>query len=169
MACSHASGCPLFPKLNASLRGWRDAYCDSDSGWQSCARYTQSLTGQSVPITLLPNGKYAHTMTRAGAEPGAPPRSRFDSLPTVGATRPGTPFEEAPAEAQAPARPSRWDALPPATDPAGRAAAPAGRSAASPLLVHTAAPTPVRTPPTPPTPARESWWTRLVNWMRGPA
>jgi hypothetical protein len=158
MACSHASGCPLFPKLNASLSGWRDAYCDSDSGWKSCARYTQSLTGQAVPITLLPNGKYAHTVTRSGVGAQAPQqRSRFESLPRVGAIRPGTPFEDAPAPVRAPAASSPWDALP------------------SPVLVRTPTPAPTpaprqaRTPPNPATPARERWWTRLVNWMRGPA
>ena len=148
MACSHSGGCPLFPKLNASLRGWRDAYCDSDTEWRSCARYTQSLTGRSVPITLLPNGKYAHTMTRAGAAapasltapaetPPGPAPSRFASLPRVAAASPESPFEDAPEQA-------------------------------APVLVRPPLPA-APTPPPPPAPASGSWWTRLVNWMRGPA
>ena len=64
MSCTHTDACPLFPKLNASLRGWRDAYCDSDRGWRHCARYNRSLSGVSVPLTLLPNGKYAHALAR---------------------------------------------------------------------------------------------------------
>lgn len=142
MACSHSGGCPLFPKLNASLRGWRDAYCDSDTEWRSCARYTQSLTGRSVPIMLLPNGKYAHTMTRAGAAAAVPASvaapaqaSRFASLPRVAAAAPESPFEDAPEQA-------------------------------APVLVRPPVPA---APPPPPAPARVGWWTRLVNWMRGPA
>ena len=146
MACSHSAGCPLFPKLNASLRGWRDAYCDSDTEWRSCARYTQSLTGRSVPITLLPNGKYAHTMTRtapgsgsvtaSGTGPVPARSSRFASLPRVATAPPGSPFEQAPAQA-----------APPLVRP----------------------PTPAATAPTPPPPTGRSWSTRLVDWMRGPA
>ncbi len=59
MACTHAAGCPLFPHLNASLQGWRDYYCDSTDRWQTCARYKLSLTGERVPISLLPNGHRA--------------------------------------------------------------------------------------------------------------
>jgi hypothetical protein len=144
MACSHSGGCPLFPKLKASLRGWRDAYCDSDTEWRNCARYAQSLTGRSVPITLLPNGKYAHTMTRAGAAAAVPaalvgpaeaPPSRFASLPRVAAASPESPFEDAPEQP-------------------------------APVLVRPPLPA---APPPPPAPARGGWWTRLVNWMRGPA
>lgn len=140
MACSHSGGCPLFPKLNASLRGWRDAYCDSDTEWRSCARYTQSLTGRSVPLTLLPNGKYAHTMTRAAGPADPPPggrQLRFASLPRVAAASPESPFEDVPEQ-------------------------PAPVLVRSPLPVAPA-------PPPPPPPARGRWWTRLVNWMRGPA
>ena len=52
MGCLHAKGCPLFPLLNASLRGWRDYYCDSEDRWLDCARYKLSRTGQPVPISL---------------------------------------------------------------------------------------------------------------------
>jgi hypothetical protein len=30
-------------------------------------------------------------------------------------------------------------------------------------------PTPTAPTPTPPPPTGKSWWTRLVDWMRGPA
>lgn len=73
MSCSHAAGCPLFPLLRASLRGWREYYCDSDDQWLGCARYQVSLTGERVPISLLPNGARARHLEdvteadRAGA------------------------------------------------------------------------------------------------------
>jgi hypothetical protein len=169
MACSHSTGCPLFPKLNASLSGWRDAYCDSDTGWQSCARFTQSLTGQSVPITLLPNGKYAHTVARASDIADAPQRSRFESVPRTGAAAPGSPFEEAPPQAPARVAPSVWDDPAPAARSARPSTLPRASAVKSPVLVRPAPPTPVRQPPPPPTPARTGWWTRLVDWMRGPA
>lgn len=64
VGCSHATGCPLFPLLNASLQGWRDYYCDSTDRWQECARYKMSLTGERVPISLLPNGHHATHLKR---------------------------------------------------------------------------------------------------------
>jgi hypothetical protein len=139
MGCTHVSGCPLFPKLNASLRGWRDAYCDSGAGWQSCARYQRSLTGHVVPLTLLPNGHDAQVIMRAGPVATAT-RSRFATDRPVD-HRPGSPFESAPE----PARP-----------------APAPRPAVAPVL--TAEPDPV-----PPAGPLRSWWVRLLDWMRSPA
>lgn len=59
MSCWHTAVCPLFPHLRSSLRGWRDHYCDSEQGWRDCARYKMSLTGEPVPIALLPNGRTA--------------------------------------------------------------------------------------------------------------
>ncbi len=59
MACTHARDCPLFPKLKSSLAGWRTHYCDTDSAWKDCARYTYSLKGKPAPLALLPNGKMA--------------------------------------------------------------------------------------------------------------
>ena len=157
MGCSHASGCPLFPKLNASLRGWRDAYCDSETGWQQCARYVQSRSG-TVPLTLLPNGKYAHTITRpaaVGAGGSAlaldEQRLRFESLPRpVHDPDSDSPFEAAPVVQEAPARPVDEPHTPTPRAPAPAAPRPAA-------------------PPTPPAPTRPGWWTRLLTWMRGPA
>lgn len=59
MGCLHTSACPLFPHLNESLAGWRSYYCDNEENWRGCARYQMSLTGERVPITLLPNGRHA--------------------------------------------------------------------------------------------------------------
>ena len=57
MSCTHTNSCPLHPRLNASLAGWKTAYCDTEQAWLDCARYQASLTGQPVPLALLPNGK----------------------------------------------------------------------------------------------------------------
>jgi hypothetical protein len=81
MGCTHRAGCPLFPMLNASLRGWRETYCDSTTGWQGCARYTLSRTGAPVPLALLPNGKYVQAI---GAAAGSAPASRFAPAPRPG-------------------------------------------------------------------------------------
>lgn len=76
MSCSHATTCPLFPHLHSSLAGWKRTYCDSNDGWHNCARYEKSLTGETVPLSLLPNGKMVQIMepdsdgATAGAEAG---------------------------------------------------------------------------------------------------
>lgn len=62
MPCQHATTCPLFPRLNHSLVGWKTAFCDSDEASKGCARFQLSLTGKPVPLGLLPNGKVV-TMT----------------------------------------------------------------------------------------------------------
>ena len=57
MSCTHTNSCPLHPRLNASLAGWKTAYCDTEQAWLDCARYQASLSGKPVPLALLPNGK----------------------------------------------------------------------------------------------------------------
>lgn len=126
MSCTHVPDCPLFPKLNASLRGWRDAYCDSESAWRGCARFEQSQSGRAVPLALLPNGRLVHTIASSRATAAAPSRFRTAPLPAVADG--GSPFERehlepapeppadpAPARAQvavrvrpAVPRPGRW-------------------------------------------------------------
>lgn len=104
MSCSHATGCPLFPLLNASLQGWRDFYCDSrEERWRDCARYKLSLTSTRVPISLLPNGHHAQHLKRdadadscGAAGPRQASQSRPDPVPETrdrlaGRTRQGTP------------------------------------------------------------------------------
>jgi hypothetical protein len=147
MGCTHVPDCPLFPKLNASLRGWRDAYCDSDSAWRDCARYRQSNTGRAVPLTLLPNGRLAQTITRSRVATASP--SRFATAPVqLPAADPDSPFEREPLGPEPVARPdggSPWAG-------AGPVAAPVRR--------------PVVQAPAPPGP-RPGRWARLVAWMRG--
>lgn len=57
MACSHVTNCELFVQfaLNPALDLWKAHYCEGD--FAHCARYQRSNSGQSVPLTLLPNGK----------------------------------------------------------------------------------------------------------------
>jgi hypothetical protein len=145
MGCSHTGECPLFPLLNASLRDWRDYYCDSEDGWRGCARYKLSTTGQPVPITLLPNGANAQHLrgvsavhSSDAAQPRHVPPSRLDpGFPQTPAAR----FEPAPTPARA-------------FNPASPAQVP------HPSGIPSARPT---------RPTRRRWWTRLTHWMTGPA
>jgi hypothetical protein len=141
MGCTHVPDCPLFPKLNASLRGWRDAYCDSDSAWRDCARYQQSNAGRPVPLALLPNGRLAHTITRSRDVAASP--SRFAPAPLRLPAGPGPAFERESVAAEV-----------------VHAATPAG---------DTRVATPVRRPAPAPAPAapRVGRWARIVAWMRG--
>lgn len=155
MACSHTAACPLFPLLNSSLDGWRRCYCDSQNGWRECARYQQSVRGQYVPLSLLPNGHDASHMRAAGADwtpatdgPAGPAGARTSSGPTVVDLL----FEPTPAPARTPPSGMRAERLVPDPRPPHpdlRTPPPADRS------VHE--------------PPRRPWWKRLAEWMRTPA
>ncbi len=143
MSCSHAAGCPLFPLLNSSLQGWRDYYCDTGDRWQDCARYKLSLSGERVPISLLPNGHHAAYLAQApgvanpldprGGRPAAqgpePHRGADRSEPVRGRGRPQKSSPPAPSG--------------PSSDRAAGTRQPPG--------------------------AKRGWWRRLVDWMSGPA
>lgn len=152
VSCTHTEECPLFPLLSASLRGWRDHYCDSNDRWLDCARYKASLTGP-VPISLLPNGRDAQHLKEAVAEPVEAPKPE----PRVPRQQPRPPLEpwtreiadwfepeltQTQARSVAP-RPSRPPRRPPTNPPARRA--------------HAARV------------AKRHWWTRIAEWMRSPA
>jgi hypothetical protein len=174
VGCSHREGCPLFPLLKASLRGWRNHYCDSEDRWHDCARYRLSLTGQLVPITLLPNGHDAQLLRpnvdtdRSGAPKRkqvsrqAPPLRANSASPvatvTVGQFEP----VPAPAETPAPAEPLDESSPPlPVPQPSGNPPAVPQPPASSPARSTSRARR-----------ARGSafrWWTRLLDWMTGPA
>ena len=83
MACSHAATCPLHPYLNHSLSAWRDHFCDSDAGWLDCARYRRSLSGESMPLALLPNGKMVAGLDTEAHRGDA---TRADPVETAAAT-----------------------------------------------------------------------------------
>jgi hypothetical protein len=166
VGCSHREGCPLFPLLKASLRGWRDYYCDSADRWHECARYKLSLTGRLVPITLLPNGHDAQLLrpdpdaVRPGAaEPrhapsqappsqlnsGSPetavPIARFEPGPT-----PARPLEPSPPSQVSPPPVSPPAVSQPPANPPARLTRPARRAYGS----------------------MRRWWTRLADWMARP-
>lgn len=60
MSCSHTQNCQLYPQFAAdpSLKLWQQHYCESN--FKACARYKIALSGKSIPLTLLPNGKLLH-------------------------------------------------------------------------------------------------------------
>jgi hypothetical protein len=113
VGCSHSNRCPLFPLLNASLRGWRDYYCDTVAGWRDCARYKVALTGKPVPITLLPNGKTPHFKFGVAPDrPGQGQTSRHALPAHPGSSLPETAavFEPVPPQ---PRDPSPSTSVPP--------------------------------------------------------
>jgi len=57
MSCTHTEDCQLFPQFAAepALKIWKQHFCEGD--FKKCARYQRALTGVSVPLELLPNGK----------------------------------------------------------------------------------------------------------------
>lgn len=156
MGCSHASTCPLFPLLNASLRGWRESYCDSEARWRECTRYKLASRGQLVPISLLPNGADArhirNVAERSAAAQPTPPAPLISGAPGSEAWFEPTPIPES-------ARPVE---------------APVQRHEPSSQFQANRVP---RTPPAPerklqstrPRSSKRRWWTRLAEWMRGPS
>lgn len=156
MACSHTATCPLFPLLNESVDGWRRCYCDSPDGWRECARYKQSVRGQYVPLSLLPNGHDARHLQHAGGEGGAEVHdARIPHAATAsggaGPTLVDLLFEPAPSPARTPPSgdwPDRATHVPYPRSPDPAPSAP-----------------PVAHKPSP----KRHWWTRLAEWMRTPA
>jgi len=163
VGCSHTAGCPLFPLLKASLQGWRDYYCDSEDQWRGCARYQVSLTGERVPISLLPNGARARHLEDAAGHPD----------------QSGTAHQEQrPQQAQAPQQ-NPWSAES-ASWSQPTSGAPAWFGAASPPIPDShdeLSPRP-QVPPSSGRPSRHArqapspkrgWWARFTEWMGGPA
>jgi hypothetical protein len=138
--------------LKESLRGWRNYYCDHENRWHGCARYKMSVTGQLVPITLLPNGHDAQYLPDADRSGAIEAVHALPSRPRPGPPKPKPMntawFEAAPAPAAAPApfEPSPQVPHPPGTPPA--------RSPRRARRAHGSI---------------RRWWTRLTDWMTGPA
>ncbi|MEU6161065.1 hypothetical protein [Streptomyces sp. NPDC047130] len=171
MACPHAAGCPLFPLLRSSLRGWRDYYCDSGDRWGDCARYQMSLTGEPVPISLLPNGHSArHLQDPAGAgTPGMAGPGRTHTAPAWSQPAPPGPVAEPSGYRAAAGEAGAWFAnVPPAAaDPYQAAADPYQRQAA-PAYAHQAPDDAARDTRQAPR-AKRGRWARLVDWMKSPS
>jgi hypothetical protein len=182
VGCSHAAGCPLFPLLRESLRGWRDYYCDSNDQWLGCARYRMSLTGEGVPISLLPNGAHVRHFEDAATGRGQ-------------ASRQARPERHAAWSAEGASGSQQWASQQWASQqwPAQQSApaTPAGRGVAGPDSVTPWATAPPSIPLTQARPAappqnaqpydrstrhapqapgpRRGWMARLADWMRRPA
>jgi hypothetical protein len=176
VSCSHAVGCPLFPLLRASLQGWRDYYCDSADQWHDCARYKLSLTGERVPISLLPNGVRARHLegaadaNRSGAaNPRQAPRQAPPPRPNPWSPETASWFQPAPARPPEPSGPGTVTPETMAQFEAPPQPAPVRHHQPSP-------PTQVPQPPdhlarrTRQAPSsKRGWWARLADWMKGPA
>ncbi len=173
MGCPHASACPLFPYLNASLGAWRVSYCDSANGWRGCARFILAGQGKPVPLALLPNGRLPVSML--------PRVGRADSLDVAHDLRNDQPAEGSRTVVAAPSA-GHADA-PPTWAGQGLFAHPGPRKEHLSHAQHArstpAASNPAKTQrdgsgaesvqqqdwtPTP-TP---SWWRRVWNWLGGP-
>jgi hypothetical protein len=155
VGCSHAGGCPLFPLLRASLQSWRDYYCDSDDRWHDCARYKLSLTGELVPISLLPNGRDAGHL-----------RQEADDYWSSTTQRPAPPPPPRPAPAQ-----ELW--RDPWSQPNAPWFEPAPPPTRPPGVNHRPRPMPgprvtVQVEPDQHAVPKQGWWARLVDWMKGP-
>ncbi len=70
MSCSHSSDCPLFAQfaMEPALAIWKKHFCDGE--FTKCARYQLGLKGESVPLTLMPNGKMIEAKTKSKEEMG---------------------------------------------------------------------------------------------------
>ena len=70
MSCSHSANCPLFAQfaMEPALAIWKQHFCDGEH--TKCARYQLGLKGQTVPITLLPNGKMIEHKVKSKEEMG---------------------------------------------------------------------------------------------------
>lgn len=147
MGCSHAKECPLFPLLSGSLDSWRRYYCDSADRWHDCARYRLALRGQPVPISLLPNGKDAEHIRRAADEAG-----------------PAGPMQAPPAQPSPGPQVARFEPAPGQHSPAWPVAEPL-RATPTPAPPESAPARGARSASAP----KRRWWTRLADWMRGPA
>jgi len=70
MSCTHSSNCPLFAQfaMEPALAVWKQHFCDGE--FIKCSRYELGLKGETVPITLLPNGKMIEKKTKSKEEMG---------------------------------------------------------------------------------------------------
>jgi Ankyrin repeats (3 copies) len=70
MTCSHSNDCPLFAQfaMEPALAVWKKHFCDGE--YTNCARYQLGLKGETVPITLLPNGKMIEKKAKTKEEMG---------------------------------------------------------------------------------------------------
>jgi hypothetical protein len=175
VGCRHAATCPLFPLLRASLQGWRMYYCDSEDQWHDCARYQLSLTGERVPISLLPNGASARHLeppadeNRSGAaDPRQAPRQTPPPGPDPYSPQTGTWSQPGPD--RPPERPGPGTASPGMTAPfAAPPPEPVGHHRPSPPAQFPQPPDRLARHARPAPDSKRGWWARFADWMKGPA
>jgi hypothetical protein len=150
-----------------SLQGWRDYYCDSEDQWRGCARYRMSLTGERVPISLLPNGAQARYLEDVSAEQQQqqpqpqqhqqPYQQQPYGQPQQGGQYgyPADPYGQQQYQHQQPQpQPQQYQGQPPAGGPVSATIGASHRGA----------------PAAPDRPAaKRGWWARFTSWMGGPA
>jgi hypothetical protein len=59
MPCPKVTMCPLYPELEmqSALKIWQTLFCQTDSKFESCARFKMAASGQRPHPRMLPNGK----------------------------------------------------------------------------------------------------------------
>ena len=59
MACPKVEKCPLYPELEmeSGLQIWQTLFCQTDSKFESCARFKMASAGQRPHPRMLPNGR----------------------------------------------------------------------------------------------------------------
>lgn len=55
--CPRTLGCPMYPlfKTKSFLNSVREMYCEAD--YARCVRFIRASAGETVPASLMPNGK----------------------------------------------------------------------------------------------------------------
>ncbi|GHE97807.1 hypothetical protein GCM10017776_13380 [Streptomyces griseoluteus] len=155
------------------MQGWRDYYCDSEDQWLGCARYEMSLTGERVPISLLPNGARARHLDDASTHTGRSGVAGQEPRQTPPAQHHQWASEAASWSQPEPARPPQ---------PSGPAAMPETGSglgpASAPISVSVHRPSSPQFPQPHDGPSRlapqgnrpkRGLWARFTEWMGGPA
>jgi hypothetical protein len=58
--CTNKSECALFTKFStvSAVKLWKLLYCEKEEVYRTCQRFQMKLRGETVPVTLLPNGSY---------------------------------------------------------------------------------------------------------------
>ena len=59
MPCPKVPKCPLYPELEmaSGLQIWQTLFCQTDSKFESCARFKMAASGKMPDPRMLPNGK----------------------------------------------------------------------------------------------------------------
>ena len=69
ISCPNIGKCALFPLISKPgfLRVWQINYCEAD--FARCERFRRSCAGESMPVTLLPNGQNLAALAKTIGDP----------------------------------------------------------------------------------------------------